>query len=115
MKTCILIVTVLSAVICGCTTEHKRTTQPYPFVTEISPIRYRVLEVTPQDGPNRSKQYLLLRLSPHYGKIDQKSLDFRLEHESQELTLLVYVNKGYDIQEGDVIDYRAVRHLKRKH
>jgi hypothetical protein len=92
----------------------KRTTQPYPFVEGVSPVRFRVLEVTPQDGPNRSKQYLLLRLSPHYGKIDQKSLDFRLEHETQELTLLVYVNKGYDIQEGEIIGYRVYQHLKHK-
>jgi hypothetical protein len=113
MKTGILIVTVLSVVICGCTTGHKRTTHPYPFVTEISPIRYRVLEVTPQGEPKHGKQGLLLRVSPHYGKIDQKSLDFALEHETQELTMLISVNKEYDLQESEIIGFKAYQHLKR--
>jgi hypothetical protein len=112
MKTGIVIVAVLSAVICGCRREHTRTTQVYPFVAEIAPARFLVLEVTPQGEPKRGKQCLLLRLSPHYGKIDKKSFEFRVEHETQELTLLTYVNKGYDIRKGEIIGYRAYQHLK---
>jgi hypothetical protein len=112
MKTGILIVAVLSAVICGCGTERTRTTQVHPFVVEISPVRFLVLEVTPQGEPKRGKQCLLLRLSPHYGKIDKKSLDFRLEHETQELSLLTCVNRGYEIRTGEIIGFRAYQHLK---
>jgi hypothetical protein len=112
VKAGILIVAVLSAVICGCGTEGTRTPQVGPFLAEISPVRFLVLEVTPQGEPKRGKQCLLLRLSPHYGKIDKKSLEFRLEHETQELSLLTRVNRGYEIRTGEIIEFRAYQHLK---
>ena len=112
MKRQILLISILSLVICGCKTEKPQPKQSPPFIREIFPSRFAVLEVTPHGEPRSGKQTVVLRLKPHYGKIDQQSLDFRLEHETQELSLVTLIDTGYEIKKGDIIRYEAYKHLK---
>ncbi len=114
MKMLVPVIATLSVVICGCQTENPQSKQSQPFITEISPARFLVLEVTPHGEPSRGNQIVVLRLAPHYGKISKKSLEFRLKHETQELSLVTYLSHGYEIQKGDIIGYKAYQRLRSK-
>ena len=83
-----------------------------PFIEQISPLRFAVLEVTPHGDPTNGRLTTVLRLAPFHGKIDQKSYDFRKIHETPEITVVTMVDQGYEIGTNDVIDFRAVGHLK---
>jgi hypothetical protein len=76
--------------------------------------RFLVLAVTPVQSPSNPQHPLLqLRLSRHYGKIDQNRVRFSIEHETQELTLLIPMNKATnEIQRGDIISFEGFKHLK---
>jgi hypothetical protein len=54
----------------------------------------------------------LLKVCPHYGKIDHDSLKFRLDNESQELTMIVVIKEGYEIRRGDIIAFEAFQHIR---
>ena len=112
MKRVIIAGFMLSMALCGCVARRDINAQSQLFVPEIFPSRFLVLEVTPQGEPQGGKQCLLMRLAPHYGKISRKSLDFRLEHETQELSLVTYVDAGYSISTNEIIGLRAYQHLK---
>lgn len=83
-----------------------------PFVREIQPVRFLVLEVTPEGEATAIGRPVVLRLSPHYGKISKEGLDFRLKNETQELSLVTYLEKGYEIKRGDIIGFQVSQHLK---
>src|SRR6185436_16341176 len=69
-----------------------------------SPLRFRVLEITRHGEPIQGKQTTVLRVAPHYGKMDSESYDFRMKHETQNLTFVSAVDAGYDIRTNDIID-----------
>jgi hypothetical protein len=89
-----------------------RTATSETYLSEFSPVRFRILEITPQGEPIHGKQTTLLRVAPHYGKIDTKSYDFRRQHETQDLTFLMEINIGYDIRTNDIISLQVSQHLK---
>lgn len=90
-----------------------------------SSLQFLVLEAIPKDNPSNPNEPLLkLQISPDYGKIDTERLKFRQRHETQELTVLVSVEKeqGKEIRRGDMLlvnlthlttsrGSRTVRHL----
>jgi hypothetical protein len=82
--------------------------------TKILPQRFLVLEATPKQNPANPKQSVLqLKVSPHYGKIDEEGLKFRMENETQELTLLICIEEsGEEIRRGDIISFEGFKHLK---
>ncbi len=83
-----------------------------PFIEQILPLRFAVLEVTPHGDLINGRRTTVLRLAPFHGKIDRKSHDFRKKHETPEITVVTMVDAGYEIRTNDVIDFRAVGHLK---
>lgn len=85
-----------------------------PAVTKILSQRFLVLESTPKQNPANPKQSVLqLKVAPHYGKIDAKGLKFRMENETQELTLLVEIEKEGDaISRGDIVSFEEFKHVK---
>ena len=83
-----------------------------PFIDEIFPLRFRVLAVSRHGEPTNGRQTTVLRLAPHYGKIDKKSYDFRRKFETPEITVVTMVDTGYAIRTNDIIDFRAAGHLK---
>jgi len=70
------------------------------------------LEVTQKEEASAIGRPVVLRVSPYYGKISKQGLDFRLKNETQELSLVTYIEKGYEIKRGDVIGFQAYQHLK---
>lgn len=86
--------------------------QGQPSLGEFSPIRFRILEITQHGEPVNGKQTTVLRVAPHYGKIDTKSFDFRLKHETQNLTFVTAIDTGYDIRTNDIIGFQVSQHLK---
>jgi hypothetical protein len=76
--------------------------------------RFLVLAATPMQNPaNPQEPHLQLRVSRHYGKIDQNRVRFHMENETQELTLLISLNKATnEIQRGDILSVEGLRHLK---
>jgi hypothetical protein len=84
----------------------------HPFVKEIQSVRFLVLEVTPKEGATSIGRPVVLRLSPHYGKISKQGLDFRFKNETQELSLVTYIEKGYEIKRGDILGFQVSQHLK---
>ena len=83
-----------------------------PFIEQMFPLRFAVLEASPHGDPINGRRTTVLRLAPFHGKIDQKSYDFRKKHETPEITVVTMVDVGYEIRTNDVIDFRAVGHLK---
>ena len=76
----------------------------------IRPLQFLVLEVTPKDNPvNANESVLQLRISPDYGKIDTETLRFKQQNETQELTILISVEKeqGKEIRRGDLLLFSA--------
>ena len=82
------------------------------FVKEIQAVHFLVLEVTPKGDATAPGRPVVLRLSPHYGKITKESFDFRVKNETQELSLVTYIEKGYEVKRGDVIGFQVYQHLK---
>ena len=82
------------------------------FIDEIFPLRFRVLDVSQHGEPANGRQTTVFRLAPFHGKIDQKSYDFCRKHETPEITVVTMVDTGYVIRTNDIIDFRAVGHLK---
>ena len=83
-----------------------------PFVKDIGSVRFLVLEVTPKGEMTGIGQPVVLKLSPHYGKISQEGLDFRFKNETQELSLVTFIENGYEIKRGDILEFQASHHLK---
>ena len=84
-----------------------------PEGKEISPVRFRVLEVTtPEVAWLHGGKVMTLRLAPHHGKISKESRDWRLTHETQELTLVTIIESGYEISKDDILGFQVYQHLK---
>ena len=83
-----------------------------PFLSQFFPVRFRVLNITRHGDPANGKQTTVLRLTPYYGRIDRKSQDFRLKHDTQDLTLVTLIDVGYEIRTNDIIGFQAYQHLK---
>ena len=49
----------------------------------------------------------MAKLSPWYGKISSESREWRLKHETQELTMAILVAESYEIKADDIIEFRA--------
>jgi hypothetical protein len=80
---------------------------------EIFPVRFRVLEATtPSVKWQHGGQVVVLRLAPFHGKISRDSYDWRLKHETQELTLVTTVEPGYEIRKDDILGFQAYQHLR---
>lgn len=76
------------------------------------PQRFMVLESSPAGQPANGYQSRLLKVSPHYGKIDRHSLKFRLERETQEIKMIVTAGEGYEFCRGDIIGFALSQHLR---
>ena len=74
--------------------------------------RFLVLESTSFRKPANGLQAHLLKVSPHYGKIDSESLKLRLEAETQEIKMIVTTDEGYEFRRGDIIGSDSLNHLK---
>jgi len=80
--------------------------------TKVLPVRFLVLESSNLGEPENGHQSQLLKVCPHYGKIDGESLKFRLSKDTQEITLIVLADEGYKISRGDIIGFDLFQHLK---
>ena len=67
---------------------------------EINPVRHN------------SPQAQLLKICPHYCKIDTDSLKFRLSKETQEIKLILLTGEGHKIARGDIIGFDSFQQLK---
>ncbi len=70
--------------------------------------RFLVLESTPVREAANGYQSHLLRVSPHYGKIDNESLKFRLANETQEIRMIVILSEGQSFNRGDIISFGSM-------
>jgi len=96
---------VISVVSVGAVTDQ-------PFLGAFAPVRFRILDVSRHGEPINGKQTTVLRVAPHYGKIDTKSHDFRSKHETQNLTLVTAIDTGYEIRTNDIIGFQVTEHIK---
>ena len=87
-------------------TGHPFSRKSFPM-----PVRFRVLDATRHGDPANGMQTVVLRLTPHYGKIDQKSRDFRLQHETQDLALVTQIAVGYEVRKNDIIAFQVSDHF----
>ena len=74
--------------------------------------RFLVLESSPEGEPANGYQSQLLKVSPHYGKTDRRSLKSRLESETQEIKMIVSARAGYEFHRGDIIGFALSQHLR---
>lgn len=86
------------------------TTQPP--ASEISGLRFVILDIFRDGEPIAGKQRAVLRLARFYGKIDRDSLDYRLKHETQELRIVTSLDVASTIQTNDIIGLQAYEHTK---
>ena len=82
-------------------------------VTQVFPIRFRVVEIVPDGVPSNGRKSQLLKLSPFYGKISQDSATRRNQTETQEITTRLFFDEKYEIHEGDILAFEVVHHLRR--
>ena len=75
--------------------------------------RFLVLESSPHGNPANGWQPHLIKVCPHYGKIDRESLKLRLDAETQEIKMLLHTEEGYKFHRGDVIDFEISQHARR--
>ncbi|KAA5546932.1 hypothetical protein FYK55_00460 [Roseiconus nitratireducens] len=74
--------------------------------------RFLILKSTPVRGAANGYQSHQLMVCPHYGKINQDSLKFRVEHETQEFTMIIVVSEGNSFKRGDIISFSAMHVLR---
>jgi len=86
--------------------------QPDTSEAKAIPLRFLVLESKPTDNAASGYQSHLLTVSPHYGKIDQDSLKFRLASETQEIKVIVTTKAGYEFRRGDIVGFALSQHLR---
>ena len=77
--------------------------------------RFLVLESTPVRETANGYQSHQLKVCPHYGKIDQGSLKFRVANETQEIRMIVVVSEGHNFNRGDIISFASMHHLRLAH
>ena len=83
-----------------------------PPLPQIQSPRFVVIDIQPQEAPPTGRKMAALRLARFYGKIDGQSLDFHLEHETQELKLLTPIDSDFGIQTNDIIELQISSHLR---
>ena len=74
--------------------------------------RFLVLESTPVRQARNGYQSHQLKICPHYGKIDQDSLKFRVANETQEIKMIVVVPEGKSFNRGDIISFASMHRLR---
>lgn len=74
--------------------------------------RFLVLEANPVREARNGYQSHQLKVCPHYGKIDQDSLKFRVANETQEIRMIVVVSEGHDFNRGDIISFASMHQLR---
>jgi hypothetical protein len=74
--------------------------------------RFLVLESTPVRVAANGYHSHQLKVCPHYGKMDQDSLRFRVANETQAITMIVVVPKGHRFNRGDIISFASMHHLR---
>ena len=74
------------------------------------PQRFLVLESSTVGQPANGYQPQLLKVSPHYGKIDRRSLKSRLKTETQEIKMIVTAGEGYEFRRDDIIGFAMSQH-----
>ena len=79
---------------------------------KVLPVRFLVLESSTLGEPENGYQSHLLKVCPHYGKIDTDSLKFRLSKETQEIKLILLTGEGHKISRGDIIGFDSFQQLK---
>ena len=79
---------------------------------KVLPLRFLVLESSKLGEPENGHQSHLLKVCPHYGKIDADSLKVRLSKETQELKLILLTGEGHEIVRGDIFWFDSFQHLK---
>ena len=84
---------------------------------EILSVRFRVVDVQePRIEWQHGGQVRLLKLTPWYGKISRDSHDWRVQNETQDLTLaVILMEEGYQIKKDDILGFRLDQHLKEQH
>jgi hypothetical protein len=78
----------------------------------VLPWRFLVLESSTAGEPENGHQAHLLKVCPHYGKIDADSLKFRLSNDTPEIQLILLTGEGYKIGRGDIIGFDSFQHVK---
>ena len=79
---------------------------------KVLPVRFLVLESSTLGDPENGYDRHLLKVCPHYGKIDADSLKLRLSKETQEIKLILLTGEGHQISRGDIIGFDSFQHLK---
>ena len=74
------------------------------------PQRFLILESTPVRKAANGYQSHLLKVCPHYGKIDEDILKFRLASETPEIKMIVVVAEGHRFDRGDIIAFGSLHH-----
>jgi hypothetical protein len=78
----------------------------------VLPVRFLVLESSKLGEPENGHQSHLLKVCPHYGKIDTDSLKVRLSKETQEIKLILLTDEGHKIARGDILGFDLSQHLQ---
>ena len=86
--------------------------QPDTSEAKAIPLGFLVLESKPTDNAAKGYQSHLLTVSPHYGKIDQARLKFRLASETQEIKVIITTKPGYEFRRGDIVGFALSQHLR---
>jgi len=86
--------------------------KPDDASAEVLAVRFLVLESSTVGEPENGHESQLLKVCPHYGKIDTDSLKFRLSNETQEIKLILLTGEGYKIARGDIIGFDSFQHVK---
>ena len=74
--------------------------------------RFLVLESSPVRHARNGYRSYQLKICPHYGKIDQDSLKFRVANETQELKMIVVVTEEQSFNRGDIISFSSLHRLR---
>ena len=79
---------------------------------KVLPVRFLVLESSLMEELENGHESHLLKVCPHYGKIDTHSLKFRLSKETQEIKLILVTGEDHKFSRGDIIGFDSFQHLK---
>lgn len=105
-----IVVGALLAASCGILLGASR--QPDTKDARAVPLRFLILESKPFGTANKGYQAHLLTLAPHYGKIDQDSLQRRFSAETQKMTAIITTEQTYGFRRGDILGFALSQHLR---
>lgn len=83
--------------------------EPDDSIVKFRKLQFLVLESAPTDDAVGGQQSHLLKVCPHYGKIDHDSLKFRMASETQVIKLVVFTDAGGEIRRGDMLEFGSIQ------